>query len=294
MINPNWLRTFRTLVEVGHFTKTAATLHMTQPGVSQHIKKLEEACRHELLQRQGKSFELTIEGEKVYQYSLSIEREERSFLSSLDFDDPFSGDCRLACSGSLALKIYPHLVQLQLEHPKLRIKLEAAPNRKIFNDIDLAQIDLGIVTQAPDDKQYESDIIGEESLHLVLPSKYQALELSPDLLMQCGLLDHPDAKHYLSMYLEGDRRFEGLDVQRLQSIGYVNQLSQILIPIQQGLGFTVLPYSAIEKFADKNQAFVVSSLEPVFETLFITHKKNRQLPKRFETVTQLLTKIVKA
>jgi DNA-binding transcriptional LysR family regulator len=85
-----------------------------------------------------------------------------------------------------------------------------------------------------------------------------------------------------------------LDVQRLQSIGYVNQLSQILIPIQQGLGFTVLPYSAIEKFADKNQAFVVSSLEPVFETLFITHKKNRQLPKRFETVTQLLTKIVKA
>ncbi|MRY60822.1 LysR family transcriptional regulator, partial [Parabacteroides distasonis] len=43
MINPLWLNTFKTLVEVGHFTQTAEKLYMTQPGVSQHIKKLEQA-----------------------------------------------------------------------------------------------------------------------------------------------------------------------------------------------------------------------------------------------------------
>ncbi|WP_227664755.1 LysR family transcriptional regulator [Marinobacter litoralis] len=34
MINTTWLRTFCTLVEVGHFTRTAERLHMTQSGVS--------------------------------------------------------------------------------------------------------------------------------------------------------------------------------------------------------------------------------------------------------------------
>ncbi|TMN84121.1 LysR family transcriptional regulator, partial [Pseudoalteromonas phenolica] len=42
MINPTWLNTFCTLVEVNHFTQTAERLFMTQSGVSQHIKKLEQ------------------------------------------------------------------------------------------------------------------------------------------------------------------------------------------------------------------------------------------------------------
>ena len=37
MLNPVWLETFITLVDTGHFTQTAEKLHMTQPGVSQHI-----------------------------------------------------------------------------------------------------------------------------------------------------------------------------------------------------------------------------------------------------------------
>ena len=50
MLNPVWLKTFVTLIETGHFTKTAEKLFMTQPGVSQHIAKLEQASKY-LLQR---------------------------------------------------------------------------------------------------------------------------------------------------------------------------------------------------------------------------------------------------
>ena len=45
MINPTWLNTFCTLVEVNHFTQTAERLFMTQSGVSQHIKKLEQQVK---------------------------------------------------------------------------------------------------------------------------------------------------------------------------------------------------------------------------------------------------------
>ena len=54
MLNPNWLKTFVTLIDTGHFTKTAEKLFMTEPGVSQHISKLEKACGHALIHRDRK------------------------------------------------------------------------------------------------------------------------------------------------------------------------------------------------------------------------------------------------
>lgn len=46
MINLVWLKTFCTLVEVGHFTKTADMLFMTQSGVSQQVKKIRTATQY--------------------------------------------------------------------------------------------------------------------------------------------------------------------------------------------------------------------------------------------------------
>ncbi|WP_260847496.1 LysR family transcriptional regulator [Shewanella algae] len=69
MINPNWLKTFKTLIDTGHFTKTADVLFMTQPGVSQQIRKLEESCGHALIRRINKTFEITEQGKLVYEYA---------------------------------------------------------------------------------------------------------------------------------------------------------------------------------------------------------------------------------
>ncbi|ABZ77187.1 transcriptional regulator, LysR family [Shewanella halifaxensis HAW-EB4] len=40
---------------------------MTQPGVSQQIQKLEQACGHSLITRLNKQFEITEQGQQVYQ-----------------------------------------------------------------------------------------------------------------------------------------------------------------------------------------------------------------------------------
>ena len=38
MINPLWLRTFCTLIDEGHFTRTAERLHMTQSGLAAYTQ----------------------------------------------------------------------------------------------------------------------------------------------------------------------------------------------------------------------------------------------------------------
>ncbi|WP_413700159.1 LysR family transcriptional regulator [Psychromonas sp. KJ10-10] len=96
MLNPVWLRTFKTLVEVGHFTQTAEKLFMTQPGVSQHITKLEAICGHALIKRYNKTFEVTEQGRRVYQYALKLEEQQTQLIESLGFDNSTLGECRIA------------------------------------------------------------------------------------------------------------------------------------------------------------------------------------------------------
>ncbi|ENC6731236.1 LysR family transcriptional regulator [Vibrio navarrensis] len=293
MLNPIWLNTFKTLVDVGHFTHTAEKLHMTQPGVSQHIRKLEELCGHALIKRINKTFELTEQGKLVYEYAVKSADAETRLFASLEFDNPFSGVCKLSCSGSLALQLYPQLLSLQQAHLDLKIHLEAAPNQKIFNDLQTDMIDLGIVTQKPDERLFQSTVLGSETLCLVLPKFYKESEINADLLCDIGVIDHPDAQHYLSIYFNACEleSLSKINLDKLPKSGYVNQLSQILLPVSRGLGFTVLPKSAITNFVDSESLFVVSPKTEVRETLYLVQKRNRDLAQRYHTVNSYLARI---
>ncbi|CAM4017604.1 Hydrogen peroxide-inducible genes activator [Vibrio aerogenes CECT 7868] len=294
MLNPLWLHTFKTLIETGHFTQTAKKLHMTQPGVSQHVKKLESACGHSLIRRENKSFELTEQGRMVYEYALKTARDEADLIECLSFDNPTAGKCILSCSGSLVLSLYPHLLAMQQHSPELQIYLEAAPNHKILHDIQAGITDLGVVTYMPNSSFFQSELIGEDALCLVLPRCYQGQPLTAEILCRCGLIDHPDAMHYLTVFLDmcGEPELAEINPEMLLKSGYINQLNQILLPVAKGLGFTVLPQSAVENFPGKDEIYVVSTRKPVLETLYLVHLRNRNLPRRYQTIYELFSRIL--
>lgn len=290
MLNPSWLKTFVTLIDVGHFTKTAEKLFMTQPGVSQHISKLENACGHALIHRDKKSFDLTEQGLLVYQYARQLEKNEHELLEQLDYDNPFSGECKLACSGALALILYPKLLDIQVQHSQLVVQLKAAPNHQILNEIQSGIIDLGIVTEVSNNSSFDIQEIGREQLYLVLPANTETEGYDENLLMKLGLINHPDAKHYLSLYFAQNQQpdFTHLNIEQLPVAGYVNQISQILEPISKGIGFTVLPKSAVDSFKEPQLLKIFKDQKPVIETLYMVKKRNRVLPARFEIVTSIL------
>ncbi|ABV86955.1 LysR family transcriptional regulator [Shewanella pealeana] len=290
MLNPIWLKTFTTLIETGHFTQTAEKLFMTQPGVSQQIKKLEQACGYSLIKRVNKQFEITEQGRLVYEHAQRMAQQEIELIENLAFDDPYSGQCRLSCSGALALLYYPKLLKLQQEHPALAMHLEAAPNYRILKDITEGTIDIGVVTQLPNLGEFNFEAIGLEPLCLIMPKQYQNRVIDPQCLMQCGVVNHPDAAHYLSRYFElcANPELAQVNINQLPMTSYVNQLSQILLPISQGLGFTVLPKSALDSFADRDQLHVHSPDTAVTESLYLVSKRNRELAARYLAVKNIL------
>ncbi len=282
MINQQWLHTFLTLVEVGHFTKTAEKLYMTQSGVSQQIKKLEEQVGVPLLNRIGKRFELTREGEALHQFGCKRRQEEDQLYRELQFDDPHKGECRIACSGAMATFLYPHLLERQKAHPELVIAIEAAPNDLIIQNILRNAVDLGIITQPSPALELEYDALGFESLCLVLPSNYAHQVLHFDDLKTLGFIDHPDGSHYASRLLSANFKEAFHSVGKIRKRGYINQIGQILVPVSAGLGFTVLPETAVRHFELQSLLYVAPLKVPIRDELFLVRKRHRALPKRYD------------
>lgn len=291
MLNPNWLHTFKTLIDTGHFTKTAAKLFMTQPGVSQHINKLEQACGHSLIRREKKRFELTEQGRQVYLYAEKIITNESDFLESLSFDDPFCGKYTIASSGAVALLLYSKLLNLQRKYSGLIVNYKAAPNHQILTEIQQGLIDIGIVTHIPNPSLFDTEKLAEELLYLVLPASMANIDvIDESLLTTLGLIDHPDAEQYVSLYLSHcqEPQLANLNINKIKISGFVNQIGQILDPVAKGLGFTVLPKSAIDSFPDRNKLKIFKAKQPVIETLFLVKKRSRDFPARFNVISETI------
>lgn len=290
-LNPTWLNTFVTLVECGHFTQTAEKLFMTQPGVSQHISKLEKACGYALIDRSHKNFVVTEQGRIVYQHGKDLAALEQQLDQQLAFDDPYAGHFSLACSGAMALKLYPELLTLQAEHKNLVINLKAAPNSQILQDVKQGGVDIGLVTELPSKQFFDATVLGQEELCLVVPATVDLRGDLAEVLIKLGLISHPDAEHYLLLYFghSGKAELERLDFSQIPIVGSINQIGQILTPITKGIGFTVLPRSAIDSFPAQKEIKMVEPISPVKETLYLIKQKNRQMPARFFTVCEILT-----
>jgi DNA-binding transcriptional LysR family regulator len=266
MINPLWLKTFCTLADIGHFTQTAELLFMTQSGVSQHIKKLEQQLNTPLLIRRGKSFSLTDAGIKLHRQGQDLLYALEELSSAIKQDEPLVGTVRIASPGSIGLKLYPHLLKIQQQHTKLIIDHTFAPNSQIEQDLLDRKIEIGLVTEQTKTPDLISKKIANESLVLITSKKHQSVTWGK--LIQLGYIDHPDGAHHAQQLLS--RNFgEFTHIEQFVHKGFSNQISLILEPVSRDLGFTVLPLHAVKAFHHQGQINTHTLSNSFSESLFL-------------------------
>lgn len=281
MINAHWLRSFCTLVEVGHFTRTAERLHMTQSGVSQHVRKLEEQLGQALLVRQGKRFSLTDAGERLYSEARDIVTALSNLEQQVAEDPAYEGLVRVMSPGSVGLKLYPHLLALQCSHPQLIIDYRFAPNATVEKAIANSEIDIGFMTAKSALADVSCEPVAEESLLLVTPA--EVTDPDWETLMALGFINHPDGAHHAGLLLGANYpQFQHSDL--FTQKGFSNQIGLILEPVSLGLGFTVLPAHAVNAFPKPERVTAHRLSNPVSETLYLGVQRRKALQNRVKTV----------
>lgn len=286
MINSEWLKTFSVLAETENFTRTAEQLHMTQPGVSQHIMKLEQSLGQALLLREGKSFELTPAGYEVLDYANSLIDTEGQLRERLTSDDPYSGSCRISMAPGVGNLVYDWLLDLQAEHPRLHIQIEFNPTRVVESLVLDNQCDLGLITHTPESADLKATPFLSEKLLLVLPAGVE-LE-SFEQLQDIGFIDHPDGRKMASKVLP--RLFPETEIAAsdIRATGFTNSAPRICHHVAKGIGYTVLDELLVKLSPEFDRLHVIDSDRLPADDISFIHKTRWPLHPRYAYVMRQL------
>lgn len=141
------LQCFLSVAEHESYTKAAAALLLSQPGVHQHVRKLEAQLRTKLVEQHGKRVVLTEHGRVVYQYARKLQDNETDLIRYLRDDLSLGqGQVRIAAGTTAAEFILPTVaVAFQRKHPGIHIRVRATgTNDEVDSGVAGRTFDLGM------------------------------------------------------------------------------------------------------------------------------------------------------
>ena len=143
-------RVFYTVAKHKHMTKASEELHISQPAISQSIKKLEDQLGGALFLRSNKGMELTEEGKMFYEYVKGalelINNAENEFTS---FKDLSKGEIKIGCSATLTKLILMNVLkEYHKEYPNININITNGLTKDLLNDLKLGKLDIVIYNES--------------------------------------------------------------------------------------------------------------------------------------------------
>ena len=270
LINTTWLKTFSILAETKNFRQAAEILHMTQPGVSQHISKLEQFLGQKLIIRDSKSFEVTPKGSDVLKYANELIQNEQQLRERISDDDPFKGISRISMPGGIGNLIYPWLLDLQVKFPRLKIHIEFNPTKTVEQLVMDNMCDIGLVTHELSNSSLERIPFLTEKLWLVLPQSIKLESFSQ--LQELGFVDHPDGKKMAEKVLPLIFPEEFTSSDRMNVSAYTNSAPKICHHVAKGVGYTVLDEFMVRLSPEFERLKIVNSDSISSDEIAYTYK----------------------
>ncbi len=148
MINDlNQLKMFYTVAEFESVSKAANKLHISQPGVSQSIKNLEDEIGFPLFIRTNKGVKLTNEGKEIYSYCKAIFRQVDLLNQTLqDLSTLEAGILNIGASDTIC-KYYliDILKEFEKKYPKIRYRVTNCTTNESLNLLKAHEVDIAFI-----------------------------------------------------------------------------------------------------------------------------------------------------
>jgi DNA-binding transcriptional LysR family regulator len=144
------LRVFEMAASLRSFSKTAAALHLTQPGVSMHIKELEANAGLPLFERMGKKLFITEAGEELLTRAREVLRTLKDAEDVLDgLKGLRRGRINLAVVSTAKYFVPRLLARFGKSYPELDIRLAVSNRNSVIEQLVANEVDFAIMGRSP-------------------------------------------------------------------------------------------------------------------------------------------------
>lgn len=276
---------FLQLTETMNYTQAAQILGITQPALTQQIKKLERTVGAPLFYSVGKKLRLSDAGytmltatHNIYDLLNSATDEIQQATSANH------GEIHLGVLASIETIVFEDFIIKYYEtNPDIHITLHMLTRKEIWDGLENNQIDLAIM-YLPDDsiknwKPYDSKKIMGEDLLFIHHSDDLATKkrVKPKQTLDCPWVTYP-VGYYLDQLIKEE--YKNQLVNQPQIIARFTQPEQIYNFVKATKSYTALPKSYIRSRSDRDQ-ISTASFDPQikFDLSFVYRNDKDQIPR---------------
>lgn len=239
------LQLFKAVVDQGGFARAARASFLTQPAVSQAIRRLEDELKARLLTR-ARPPEPTPAGARLYELAADLLAREAAGRRDIEeIAKGGAGVLTLGASQALTREVLPGLVRaLHARRPRVAVHLETLPSRELVRVVADGRLELGLgpfqkhmpgFERRPLDRQRIVLHVGRGSAaHRALRAKGEAA--LHDLPLVTSSLDAPGAR-------PGGGRLR----QRFRTVWVVQSLDLRIDLVKDGLAVGYLPEASVAR-----------------------------------------------
>ncbi|MDQ1552208.1 MAG: hypothetical protein QOD50_1630 [Actinomycetota bacterium] len=151
MFDPILLRTFLAVADARSFTNAGIELGLSQPTVSQHVRKLEDAAGRMLITRDTRDVRLTDNGDAMAGFARTI-LAAHAVASSYFSGSAMRGRLRFGAGDDLAITQLPRILRhFRQLYPQINLELTVSQTGPLVRRLHSGQLDLIFIKERPDE-----------------------------------------------------------------------------------------------------------------------------------------------
>jgi DNA-binding transcriptional LysR family regulator len=276
------LRHFVTVAEELHFRRAADRLRVSQPAVTEQVRKLEEELGVRLFDRTNRSVSLTPAGDAFLPEARRVlDLAERAQRIALKVGEHGSGRLRLGLLADAVPAALPRtLARCAAETPCVEVALDTCPSLELVERVRNRELDAAVVCLPAPVSGLRVTPLGEEGVVVGLGETHPAA--SGLVVNPCHLEHRP---LLVMARTTNPAFFDGL-VEAWRSAGVaatpvevaVPNVEHLLLAAAAGAGAAVVPESAARRFTLPGVRFVrLSRPSPTFEVVVISRPEHSSI-----------------
>ena len=276
------LEAFVSTVEHKSFSAAAAALYLSQPTISSHVHSLEKELRVQLIHRTTKRFEVTSEGQRLYEYAVALLQLPKKAINELS--DAPKKELHIGASSVPGQCILPQILgNYRQLCPDVCFQVVFSDSLDIIQQVSNGTLDIGLVGTTAESRCTFVPFVSDE-LVVAVPNTphYQELISSRTPLSQLlkepiiMRTDHSGTMRETQQFLQ---RLQ-ISMDDLNIIAYMNDAAAIQNCVIQGLGVSIMSRQTVEASAQRGDLLMVPLGEhALLRKLYIVYRESEFLPR---------------